>query len=131
MNFAVVFILSPGITYGRGCPSPEREREHLHTGIEELDLELSFSDRPRLPNRLIQALLGHCAATLVIDVTSMACARRVSIDEHAKRNGSSVRGWPHDEVEIARMKTVGDPPARSVQHGRLCLQCPFTGKRPN
>jgi hypothetical protein len=52
--------------------SAERERECLHTGIEELDLELSFNDRPRLPNQLIQALLVYRPATLLIDVTSMA-----------------------------------------------------------
>ena len=40
------------------------------------------------------------------------------------------RGWSHDEVKIARVKAECDPPAGSVQHGRLCLHRPFTGKRP-
>jgi hypothetical protein len=42
-----------------GCSSAERERERLHTGIEELDLELAIGDRSRLTNQLIQALLGE------------------------------------------------------------------------
>ena len=53
-------------------PSAERERERLHTGIEELDLELSLGDRSRLSNQLIQALLGDRAVTLLICITSMA-----------------------------------------------------------
>ena len=71
------------------CSSAERERERFHAGIEELDLELSIGDRSRLSNQLIQALLGDRAVALVVDVTSMACARRLSIDQHSKRNGSS------------------------------------------
>jgi hypothetical protein len=72
-------------------------------------------------------LLGDRAVALVVYVSSMARARRPSIDQHSKRNGSSASGWPHDEVEIARMKLVCDPPAGSVQYSRLCLQRPFTG----
>jgi hypothetical protein len=36
----------------------QRERERLHTGIEELDLELWIDDRSRLSNQLIEALVG-------------------------------------------------------------------------
>jgi hypothetical protein len=44
--------------------SPERERERFHARIEKLDLELSSANRSRLPNQLIQALLGHRAVPL-------------------------------------------------------------------
>jgi hypothetical protein len=118
------------ITYGQAYPSAEGERERFHIGIEELDLEPSIGDRSGLSNQLIQALLGDRAVALVVDVSSMARARRPSIDQHSKRNGSSASGGSHDEVEIARMKLVCDPPASSVRHSRLCLQRPFTGKRP-
>ena len=60
--------------------SAERERERLHTGIEELDLELAIGDRSRLSNQLIQTLLGDRSFTLVVYVTSMVRARRLSID---------------------------------------------------
>src|SRR4051812_8280628 len=60
----------------------------------------------------------------------MARTRRLSIDQHAKTNGSLRFGWSHDQVEIARMKLVCDSPATRVQHGRLCLYGPFTGQRP-
>jgi hypothetical protein len=99
-------------------------------GIEKLDLELSIGDRSRFSNQLIQALLRDRAVTLGAYITSMACAWRLSIDEHSKRDGSSARGWSHDEVEIARMKSVCDPPAGGVHHGSLCLHRPLTGNNP-
>src|SRR4051794_22726478 len=61
-------------------PSAERERERLHTGIEELDLELSIDDRSRLSNQLIQALLDDRSVALVVHVSSIARTRRLSID---------------------------------------------------
>src|SRR5437867_5903944 len=93
--------------------STKRERERFDARIEELDLELSLGDRPRLSNQLIQALLRDRAVALVVYITSMARARRLSVDKYSKRNGSSARGWSHDEVKIARMKPVCDPPAGS------------------
>lgn len=60
--------------------SAECESERLHAGIEKLDLELAIGDRSRLSNELIQALLGDRAATVIVYVTSMARARRLSID---------------------------------------------------
>jgi hypothetical protein len=60
--------------------SAERERERLHTGIKELDLELAIGDRSGLSNQLIQPLLDERSFTLVVDVTSMVCARRLPID---------------------------------------------------
>jgi hypothetical protein len=56
-----------------GCSRlAERERESLHAGIEELDLEQPIDDGFRLPDKLIKALLGNRAVALVvyIDATS-------------------------------------------------------------
>ena len=50
--------------------SSEREGERFHAGIEKLDLELSFFDRSRLSNQLIEALLGDRSVTLVVDITN-------------------------------------------------------------
>jgi hypothetical protein len=83
-----------------------------------------------LPNQLDTGVAPDRAVTVFVYITSRACARRLSVDEHSKRYGSLPRGRSHDEVEIARMKPVRDPPAGSVQHGSLCLHRPFTGKRP-
>ena len=66
--------------HGDKTASPKRERKRLHTGIKELDLKLPIGDRSRLSNQLIQTLIGERAFTLVVYVTSMVPARRLSID---------------------------------------------------
>ena len=113
-----------------GMGSAERERERFHAGIEKLDLELPLGDRSRLSNQLIQALLGDRAVAFVVDISSWAAPGGRPSMNTRKRTAPPARGWPHDEVEIARMKPERDPPAGSVQHGSLCLHRPFTGKRP-
>src|SRR5689334_18702954 len=51
--------------------SAECERERLHTGLQELDLELAVGDRSGLANQLVQALLGDRASAEVVDVDAM------------------------------------------------------------
>src|SRR5438105_12399833 len=110
--------------------SAERESKRLHARIEELNLELSVSDGARLSDQLIQPLLGNRAVALVVDVDSVSSARRLSIDEHAKSHGSSSHRRSHDEMKIAGVKTVRDPPIRLVQHNGVFLHRPVAGKGP-
>ena len=98
----------------RVVDSPERERERFDASIEKLDLELAVVNRPRLPNQLIQPLLGHPAITVVVDISAMCRARRLLIDEHAEAHGRSARCWSQDEVEITRVKSVRDPSPRVI-----------------
>src|SRR6516165_5598458 len=51
--------------------SAERERKRLHACIEKRDLEQAISDVPRLPDQLIQPLLGHRAVALLVNVTAV------------------------------------------------------------
>ena len=60
--------------------STEREHKHFHTRIEELDLEQAIRDRLRLPDQLIQALLGHGAPALRVDVDAVRGTRRLAVD---------------------------------------------------
>src|ERR1700737_3442782 len=84
------------------CPgSTEGERKRLHARIEKLDLELAISDGPRLPDQLVQSLVAHRAAALLVNVTAVGPARRLPIDEHAKAHGRSPRFRSHHEMEIA------------------------------
>src|SRR5258708_11803625 len=110
--------------------SAERERESLHARIEKLDVELAISNGLRLSDQLIQPLFGNRAVTLVVNVNSVSSARRLSIDEHAKAHGSSPRCRSHDEMKIAGVKAVRDPPVGFVQHRGLSLHRPLTGKGP-
>src|SRR5437870_2641559 len=129
-------IQTPGLK-GAGCAvhdsstrSAERERKSLHARIEELDLELSVSDGVRLSDQLIEPLFANRAVALVVDVDSVSSAWRLSIDEHAKSHGSSSYRRSHDEMKVAGVKTVRDPPAGLVQHDSVFLHRPVTGKGP-
>jgi hypothetical protein len=86
--------------------SAERECKGLHVRIEKLDLELSVGDGLRLPDQLVQALLRNYAVALLVDIASVGGTWRLSIDQHAKSHRGSWRFRTHDEMEIARMKTV-------------------------
>src|ERR1700730_2108063 len=99
--------------------SAEGEHKRLHAGIEKLDLELSISDGLRLSDQLIQPLSGNRAVALVVNINSVSSNRRLSIDEHAKAHGSSSRRRSHDEMKIAGVKAIRDPPGGLVQHSGL------------
>jgi hypothetical protein len=108
--------------------SAERERKGLHARIEELQLELSSSDRLRLSDHLIQPLLGDRAVALVVYIKSVRSSRRLAIDEHAKSNGMPSRCGSHDNVKIASLKAVRDPPAGFVQHSGVVIDRPIARK---
>src|SRR5258708_22436559 len=99
--------------------SPERERKCLRARIQKLDLELAIGDGLGLSDQLIHPLLGDRAVALVVDVDAVSGARRLSINKHAKSNRGSRHGRSHDEVKIAGMKTIGDPPIGLVERGGL------------
>src|SRR5207248_9205087 len=86
------------------------ERKGLQACIEKRDLELAISNVPRLSDQLIQPLVGHRAVALVVNVTSVGIARRLSIEEHAKAHGRSSRCRSHDQMQIAGVKAVRDAP---------------------
>src|SRR5262249_3753679 len=113
-----------------GCALAEGERIGFHARIEKRDLEQSISDGLWLPDQLIQPLFAQRAVALVVNVTSVSRARRQSIDEHAKPHGRSSRRRSHDQMQIAGMKAVGDPPAGRVQRCGLPPYRPITRKRP-
>ena len=83
-----------------------------------------------MSDQLIQALFGNRAVALVVDVDPVSSARLLSIDEHAKSHGSSSRRRSHDEMKVAGVKTVRDPPAGLVQHDGVFLHRPVAGKGP-
>jgi hypothetical protein len=94
--------------------SAEREVKSFYTKAEKLDLKQVIRDGFRLPDELIQPLLGHFAIALIVNVATMRCARQLSINEDAKWNGGSSHCRSHDEMKIAGVKTVRDSPAGRV-----------------
>jgi hypothetical protein len=90
--------------------STKGEREGLDAGTGELDLERSIDDGPGLTNQLIQPLFGDLAGAGAVDVGAVGDPRRLSINRHAKRHRGSGPGRSHDQMKVARMKAVADPP---------------------
>ena len=60
---------------------PKVKAIRLHARIEELDLERAVGDAPRLADQLMQPLLAHHALALLVDITAMRRARRLSIEQ--------------------------------------------------
>ncbi|HEX6557065.1 MAG TPA: hypothetical protein VF026_30155 [Ktedonobacteraceae bacterium] len=110
--------------------SAEGEHKRLHACIEKLDLELAISNVPRLPDQLIQPLVGHRAVALLVNVTAVSCAWGLSIEEHAKAHGRSSRCRPHDQMQIAGVKAVRDAPVGLVQRCGVSPHRPLTRKGP-
>src|SRR5262245_25905835 len=115
---------SPGIC--RLCGgSAECERKNLHARTEKLNFELSISDRLRLSDQLVQPLLGNPAVTLLVNVSSVRRIWRLPIDPHTKSHGSTWHCRAHDEMKVARVKTVRDAPIGLVQRCGFLPDCPI------
>ena len=110
--------------------SAERKHKSFHARIEKFDLELSIRDGWRVSDQLIQPRCGHRAVALVVHVNAVRSARRLSIEAHAKAHGSASWCRPHDEMQIAGVKAVHDPPVGLVQHRGLFPHCPITRQGP-
>ena len=110
--------------------SAERERERLHAGIEELDLELPIDDRLRLPDQLIQTRFDHRAVAAVVHVEAVSRTGRLSVDRHAETYGAP---WPwraHDEMKVARVKATHDAAVGTAEDGCLPAHRPLASQRP-
>src|SRR5215207_10226104 len=119
---SLLFVVYGLITLCGG--SAEREAISLHTRIEKLDLELPVSNGLGLSDQLIQPLFGNRAVALIVNVCTVSSARRISVDEHAKRHRSSSRWGSHHEVHVARMEPDRNPSWRLVEHSRVLSKRP-------
>src|SRR5215469_2290472 len=108
----------------------ESECVGLGPGIEEIDLEGAVGYGAALADELIQALFGYRSGARAVDVEPMRRARRPSVDEHAEPDGRARYRGPHDQVQVAGVEAVRDPPAGLVQRGGLFLQRPVSGQGP-
>src|SRR5262245_24670356 len=106
----------------------ERERKGLDAGVEKLDLESPLTNLAGLSNQLIQALIGGHAVATLVDVGAVRGERRLAVERHAKANRFGP-GWPHYQVQIARMKTIDDASGRLAEPGRVAAHRPAAGVR--
>src|SRR5690348_12024994 len=86
--------------------SPEGEGKSLGAGVKKLDLEAAVVDWLRLPDQLVEPLFTHRAVALLVNVPAMRSAWLLSVEAHLETRGRASCGWPHDEMQVARMELV-------------------------
>jgi hypothetical protein len=87
------------------CGSAERERKSFHAESRN-SIDLSISDRLRLPDQLIHPRLSDVSFALIVYVNSVGGAQRMPINEGAKSHSFSLRCWPHNQMKIAGVKAM-------------------------
>ena len=63
------------------------KRVSLHVGIKKLDRKRVIHDRPALTDELVEAVVGHHAFAVGVDVGAVAFAGRGAVDRHAEAHG--------------------------------------------
>jgi hypothetical protein len=107
--------------------SPKGEGEGLCAGIEKPDLECVIGDRPALPDQLVQALPGHDALAVGIDIGAMAVARWHAVNRDAEPYGLAVCCGAENEVEIPGMEPVDDAALLAIEDRALLADRPIAG----
>src|SRR5258708_6395003 len=110
--------------------SAEGECKGLDARIEKLDLEQSIADRLRLSDQLVGPLFGDRAVALLVDIRPVSSTRCLSINADAKPHGGTWRCRSHDEMQIAGMKAICDPPIALVQLAEPLPHRPISGQGP-
>jgi hypothetical protein len=108
----------------------EGEGVGLDARVEEGDLEGALADRARLADELVEPRFGDRAVALVVDVDAVRGARRLPVEPHAEPHGRPPCCRSHDQMEVAGVEAVGDPPVGSVQHDGLSVNRPVTSNGP-
>src|SRR5262249_5710333 len=111
--------------HGCAARSAECERVSFHAQVDELDLKQPIGNGLGLSDQLIQSLFGDRSVALIVDIGPVSSTRRPSIKEHAKPHGSPSRCRSHDEMQIAGVEAIYDPPVGLVQHAGLPLDAPI------
>src|SRR3954471_7605687 len=114
----------------RGACSAEGECESFRAGVEKLDFKLSIGDGAGLPDQLVEPLLGKGAVPVLVDVTAVRCAGRLSIEPHTKAYRRTESCRTHNEIYIATVETVNDCTIRLVERDPLALYRPVARQRP-
>src|SRR5271157_2420454 len=120
-----------GVDNMAGLPDlAEGERVGLDLGVEEGDLEGAVGNGTGLPEKLVQPMFGHRSVTLVVHIDPMCRARRLSVEKHAESYGRVPYARAHDQVEVAGVEAVANPPVGLVQRGSLFRHRPVPGQSP-
>jgi hypothetical protein len=86
-------------------------------GAPKLDVERAVQNGARLPNELIHPGLARGPVALSVHVDAVSDTWRRAINSDPEPDRAAFRR-SHDEIEIAGVKAVCDPPAGSVERVR-------------
>src|SRR5215213_2485900 len=115
-----------------GSPAALAEGEGvgLDARIQEGDLKGALADRAWLANELVEPWLGDRAVALVVDIRPVGASRGQPVDTHMELHGRLLSCRSHDQVQVAGVEAVEDPPTGLVQRHGPPLHRPGTGKGP-
>ena len=102
----------------------------MNARVEEGDLEGALGDRAGLADELVQPRFGDRAVALVVDIGSVRGSRRLPVDAYAEPHGRPSRCRSHDQVQVAGVEAVGDPPLGLIEHDGLRLYRPVPDRGP-
>jgi hypothetical protein len=85
-----------------------------------------LGDNATLTDELIEPLFADRAVALIVKVNAVSSVRWLSVYEHAKRHGRSSRRQSHDQMQVAGVEALQDPPVGRVQQRGLPLNRPIT-----
>jgi len=74
--------------------------------------------------------LGDRAVALVGDVGAVGGSRRLPVEAHPEPDGTAGRSRCHDQVQVAGVEAVEDPPTGLVEHDGLSLDGPIAREGP-
>src|ERR1700722_14522329 len=98
-----------------GRRSAKREVENLGGAIEKLDVDGPVRNGIRLADQLIHPGFARSPDTLLVYVKPMRGSWRCAVNSDPESDGAALLRCTHDEIYIARVKPVYDPPTGPVE----------------
>ena len=83
-----------------------------------------------MADQLVEPRFGGRAVALVVHIGSVGRTWWLPVDQDTEPHGGPWCCRSHDQVQVAGVEAVGDPPLGLVEHDRLPLDRPVTGKGP-
>ena len=87
-------------------------------------------DRADLSDELVEALLGHDALPIHVDVSAVALARRRAVDGDAEPYRLAVTARAEDQMQVARVEPIDDAAVFLVESGVVASDRPLAVQSP-
>jgi hypothetical protein len=95
---------------------PKCKVKDSDTRPKKLNFKLPISDRSGLSDQLVHPWLGNGASALLVNVEAMSVTWGAAIDEHVESHRTTSGRGTHDQIDIAGVKAVHEPPVVRVRN---------------